>query len=75
MFWTLIIKVFLRPSVLVRSVAFLATEHNEMFLGYQPGQVVEQGKNQCFEDYLCPRPQGADMDMVGKNKSVLFIPF
>jgi len=31
-------------------------------------------KNQCFEGHLCPCPQGADMDMVGKNKSVLFIP-
>jgi len=31
-------------------------------------------KNQCFEDHLYPRPQGANMDMVGKNKSVLSIP-
>jgi len=43
-------------------------------LGYQLGQVVEWWKNQHFEYHLCPHPQGADVDMVGKNKSVLFIP-
>jgi len=43
----------------VRSIAFPATEYNLVLLGYQLGQVVEQWKNQCFEDHLCPCLQGA----------------
>jgi hypothetical protein len=42
--------------------------YNEVLLGYELGQVVEQWKNQHFEDHLCPRPQDADMDMVGKKQ-------
>jgi hypothetical protein len=38
--------------------AFPVTEYDEVFLGYQPGQMIERWKNQCFEDHLCPRPQG-----------------
>jgi len=42
----------------MRFVAFPATEYDEVFSGYQPGQMVERWKNQRFEDHLCPRPQG-----------------
>jgi hypothetical protein len=48
----------------VRFVAFLVTEYDEVFLGYQLGQMVEWWENQCFEDHLCPRPQGASLVMV-----------
>jgi hypothetical protein len=41
----------------MRFVAFPATEYDEVLLGYQPGQMVEQWKNQHFEDHLCPCPQ------------------
>jgi len=46
--------------------------YNKVLLGYQLGQVIEQWKNQHFEDNLCPPPpppppppQCADMDMAG----------
>jgi hypothetical protein len=42
----------------MRFVAFPATEYDEVFSGYQPGQMVERRKNQRLEDHLCPRPQG-----------------
>jgi hypothetical protein len=32
--------------------------NNEVFLGYQPGEVVQFSRDQRFEDHLCPRPQG-----------------
>jgi hypothetical protein len=39
----------------IRPVAFLATGYNEVLLGYQPGQVVEQwGRGHRSEDHLCP---------------------
>jgi len=44
----------------MRFVAFPATEFDEVFSGYQLGQLVEQRKNQRFEDHLCPRPQDRD---------------
>jgi hypothetical protein len=31
---------------------------NEVFSGYQPGEVVQFFRDQHFEDHLCPRPQG-----------------
>jgi len=49
---------------LVRFVAFLATEFDEVLLGYQPGQMVERWKKkkkQHFKDHLCPRPQGTSL--------------
>jgi hypothetical protein len=46
----------------VRCAAFLATEYTEVLSSCQPGKVV---------DHFCPRPQGADMDMVGKNSREL----
>jgi hypothetical protein len=36
--------------------AFLASECNEVFSGYQAGEVVQFRRDQCFEDHLCPRP-------------------
>jgi hypothetical protein len=51
----------------MRFVAFPATEYDEVLLGYQPGQMVEQWENQCFKDHLCPCPQGTSLTMVGKN--------
>jgi len=44
-------------------VAFLATEYDEVLLGYHSGQIVERWKNQRFEDHLCPRPQGTSLIM------------
>jgi hypothetical protein len=32
--------------------------YNEVFSGYQPGEVVQFSRDQRFEDHLCPRPQG-----------------
>jgi len=29
----------------------MLTGHDEVFSGYQPGQMVERWKNQCFEDH------------------------
>jgi hypothetical protein len=43
----------------LKFAAFPANEYDEVFLGYQPRQMVERWKNQRFEDHLCPRPQGA----------------
>jgi hypothetical protein len=34
--------------------------YNKIFSGYQPHQMVKWRKNQRFEDYLCPRPQGTE---------------
>jgi hypothetical protein len=45
----------------MRFVAFPVTEYDEVLLGYQLGQMVEQWKNQRFEDHLCPRPQGTSL--------------
>jgi hypothetical protein len=42
----------------LRFVAFPATKYDEVLSGYQPGQMVEQWKNQRFKDHLCPIPQG-----------------
>jgi hypothetical protein len=57
-----------------RFVAFPATEYDEVFSGYQPGQIVEKWKNQHFKDHLCPRPQGTSLIVVGKNILSRFIP-
>jgi hypothetical protein len=37
---------------------FLASQYNEVFLGYQLGKVVQFCRDQHFEDHLCPRSQG-----------------
>jgi hypothetical protein len=50
----------------MRFVAFPATAYDEVFSGYQPGQMVERWKNQRFEDHLCPRPQGTSLVMTRK---------
>jgi hypothetical protein len=42
----------------IRFDAFPASEYNEVFSGYQPGEVVQFCRDQRFEDHLCPRPQG-----------------
>jgi hypothetical protein len=57
-----------------RCVAFPVTGYDEVFSGYQLGQMVERWKNQHFEDHLCPRPQGTSLIMVGKNILSKFIP-
>jgi len=44
----------LNCDLILKSVAFLATKYNEVLLGYQLGQVVEQWKNLCFKEH----PQG-----------------
>jgi hypothetical protein len=44
-----------------KSVAFPATEYNEVLSGYQPGRMVERCKNQRFEDHPCPLPQGEQL--------------
>jgi hypothetical protein len=36
--------------IVLRFVALLATEYDEVLLGYQLGQMVERWKKQCFED-------------------------
>jgi hypothetical protein len=48
--------------------------YDEVFSGYQLGQMVGQWKNQCFEDHLCPRPQGTSLIVGGKNILSRFIP-
>jgi hypothetical protein len=35
--------------------------YNKVLSAYQLDQVFERWKEQRFEDYLCPRPQGTDM--------------
>jgi hypothetical protein len=45
-------------NVSVRFDAFSASEYNEVFWGYQLGEVVQFSRDQRFEDHLCPRPQG-----------------
>jgi hypothetical protein len=40
-------------------LAFPATEYDEVFLGYQPGQMVKQWENQHFED---KHPDNKDRD-------------
>jgi hypothetical protein len=41
-------------------------EYNKVLSGYQLGRGVEWWKKKHrLEDHLCPRPQGADMNMVG----------
>jgi hypothetical protein len=35
-----------------------SSSYDEVFLGYQLGQMVEWWENQHFEDHLCPHPQG-----------------
>jgi hypothetical protein len=42
----------------IRFDAFPASEYNEVFLGYQLGEVVQFSRDQRFEDHLCPRLQG-----------------
>jgi len=42
----------------MKFVAFKATEYDEVFSGYQPGQMVEWWEIQRFKDHLCPRSQG-----------------
>jgi hypothetical protein len=42
---------FCEHSNELRFVAFPVTEYDEVFLGYQPGQMVEV-KNQCFRDHV-----------------------
>jgi len=37
--------------------------YNEVFLGYQPGKVVQFFRDQRFEDHLCPRPQDCWIDV------------
>jgi hypothetical protein len=61
-------------SLEMKFVAFLATEYDEVFSGYQPGQMVERWGGERFEDHLCPRPQGISLVMVGKNILSKFIP-
>jgi hypothetical protein len=46
------------PWIFIRFDAFLATEYNEVFSGYQPGEVVQFSRDQHFEDHICPRPHG-----------------
>jgi hypothetical protein len=48
----------------MRFVAFPVTEYDEVLLGYQPGQMVEWWKNQCFKDHLCPHTLGTRTEMV-----------
>jgi hypothetical protein len=36
-------------------------DFDEVFSGYQPGQMVERWANQRFEDHLCPRPQDTSL--------------
>jgi hypothetical protein len=45
----------------MRFFAFPVTEYEEVLSGCQLGQMVEQWKNQCFEDHLCPHPQGTSL--------------
>jgi hypothetical protein len=47
---------FSTPKGYIRFDAFLASEYNEAFSGYQLGKVVQFCRKQCFEDHLCPRP-------------------
>jgi hypothetical protein len=54
-------------SIPVRSVAFPASEYNEVLSGYRSGQVLERWENKRFVDHLCRRPQGTDMDIFGTN--------
>jgi hypothetical protein len=49
--------------MIVRFVAFPATEYDEVLSGYQPGQMVERWANQRFKDHLCPCPQGTSLTM------------
>jgi hypothetical protein len=42
----------------IRFDAFPASEYNEVFSGYQPGEVIQFSRDQHFKDHLCPRPQG-----------------
>jgi hypothetical protein len=49
--------ILLTPQIL--NWVWQESEHyNEVFLGHQPGEVVQFFRDQCFEDHLCPRPQG-----------------
>jgi hypothetical protein len=40
------------------SIVKVKVKYDEVFSGYQPGQMFERWANQRFEDHLCPRPQG-----------------
>jgi len=51
----------------MRFVAFPVTEYDEVLLGYQPGQMVEQWANQRFKDHLCPHPQGTTRLIAQEN--------
>jgi hypothetical protein len=53
----------------MRFFASLATEYDEVYSGYQPGQIFEVCKNQRFEDHLCLSPQDISLVMVGKKHS------
>jgi hypothetical protein len=48
--------------------------YNEVLLGYQPGQVVEWWKNQCFKDhwYRYPYQHPEDEDRYGLQNVVFF---
>jgi hypothetical protein len=49
--------VFKWVTICIRFDVFPASECNEVFSGYQPGEVVQFSRDQRFEDHLCPRPQ------------------
>jgi len=64
--WILFVLVFKHKTMNTIST------YDEVLSGYQPGQMVEQWKNQHFKDHLCPRPQGTSLTVVFSDLSTIW---